>query len=39
MDYEKLNTGSLAPVDENVLNDQFKKDSVQNKETIVKMTD
>jgi len=38
-DYEKLNDKALAPVDEKALNDQFKKDSVQNKETVIKMED
>ena len=38
-DYEKLNDKALAPVDEKALNDQFKKDSVQNKETVIKMVD
>ena len=38
-DYEKLNNKSLAPVDEKILNDQFQKDSVREKETVIKLTD
>ena len=38
-DYEKLNNKTLAPVDEQVIKDQFLKDSVQNKETVIKMMD
>ena len=39
MDYEKLNKKNLAEVDDRILKANFMKDSIRNKETVVKIED